>query len=68
MEYSLYMIYYLFQSFLNMVMEMEVSDGVPVGGLLIGSMILGLVLRNFAFTEPEKKSKRSREGENTNGK
>lgn len=49
MEYSLYALYYLFQSFFNMLMEVEVADGVPVGGLLIGCMILRFVLMNFSF-------------------
>lgn len=58
MEYSLYMIYYMFQGFLNMVMDMDVAEGVPVGGLLIGAMILNLVLRNFEFGDVKKSSRK----------
>lgn len=63
MEYSLYMIYYMFQGFLNMVMDMDVAEGVPVGGLLIGAMILNLVLRNFDFGDLKKSSRK----DNTDG-
>ena len=63
MEYSLYMIYYMFQGFLNMVMNMDVTEGVPVGGLLIGAMILNLVLRNFDFGDLKKSSRK----DNTDG-
>lgn len=57
------MIYYMFQGFLNMVMDMDVAEGVPVGGLLIGAMILNLVLRNFDFGDLKKSSRK----DNTDG-
>lgn len=52
------MIYYMFQGFLNMVMNMEVEKYVPVGGLLISAMILNLVLRNFDFGDLKNSSRK----------
>lgn len=52
------MIYYMFQGFLNMVLNMDVAEGVPVGGLLIGAMIFNMVLRNFDFGDLKKSSRK----------
>lgn len=44
MEYTLYSIFYLFQSFFNLLMNLEVVPGVSVGGVLISVFILSVIL------------------------
>ena len=43
MEYTLYSIFYLFQSFFNLLMNLEVVSGVSVGGVMVSVFVLSTI-------------------------
>lgn len=47
MEYALMALFLIFQNLLNLLLNLEVADGVPLGGVIIALMIIGLFLHNF---------------------
>lgn len=49
MEYSLYAIYYVIKSYINLLMQLEVSEGVTVGGIIIAVIIIGCMLLNIGL-------------------
>lgn len=49
MEYALYAIYYIFQSFFNMTMHLDVTEDTSVGSIIIAVMILTVVFASFGF-------------------
>lgn len=43
MEYTLYSLYYFFQSFFGLLMTLEVVEGISVGGILVSVVVIGTV-------------------------
>lgn len=50
MEYSLYAIFYVIQSFFNLLFQFQVADGVTVGGIIIAIILIGCILMNIGIS------------------
>lgn len=62
MEYTLLSIYYLLQSFFNLIMTLEVVPGVTIGGIIIAILLftcifIALGLMNVFSYDDKKKGK-----------
>lgn len=49
MEYALYAIYYVFQSFFNTTMLFKVTEDTSVGSIFVAVMIFSVVFSAFGF-------------------
>lgn len=49
MEYSLQAIYYLLRGYINLLLQVEVTEGVTVGGVLFSTLILGACFVALGF-------------------
>ena len=61
MEYCLYAIFYIFQSFMNMLLNFTVDNGVSIGGIILVCMVLSYVLDIFSVKGSKSGSKGSKE-------
>ena len=50
MEYSLYAIFYVIQSYFNLLMQLEVTEGVTVGGVIVAILLIGCILMNIGIS------------------
>lgn len=57
MEYTLLTIFYFFQSLFNLFVNLQVAEGVTVGGIFIAIMIFGLVFSALGLFGDTKQKK-----------
>lgn len=51
MEYALMGILLIFQKLMNLLLNLEVTGGVPLGGVIMAVVIIGVFLRNFRISD-----------------
>lgn len=49
MEYSLQAIYYLIRAYINLLLQLQVTENVTVGGILMSVLLIGGILAGMGF-------------------
>lgn len=56
MEYALMGLFLIFQKLMNLLINLEVADGVPLGGVIMAVVIIGVFLHNFKISDGSSRS------------
>lgn len=56
MEYALMGLLLIVQKLMNFLLNLEVTDGVPLGGVIMATVIIGVFLHNFKISDGSSRS------------